>query len=130
MQELADSAFAQFKEVVTAGRSSKLNGNIEDIANGKVYTAKNAKDLGLIDDVGYLEDAQKYAASQAGLSNPTVIRYQDPPSLMQILMASKSNVPGALAAAQGQAPGVSVTIDQNLIHEFTTPRPLYLWRGQ
>jgi len=130
MQELADSAFAQFKEVVTTGRSSKLNGNIEDIANGKVYTAKNAKDLGLIDDVGYLEDAQKYAASQAGLGNPTVVRYQDPPSLMQILMASKSNVPGALAAAQGQAPAVSITVDQNLLHEFTTPQPLYLWRGQ
>jgi protease-4 len=130
MQELADSAFAQFKEVVTTGRSSKLNGNIEDIANGKVYTAKNAKDLGLIDDVGYLDDAQKYAASQAGLASPTVVRYQDPPSLMQILLASKSNVPGALASQGGGAPGVNVTIDPSLIHELTTPRPLYLWRGQ
>jgi protease IV len=130
MQDLADSAFTQFKEVVTTGRGSKLNGNIEDIANGKVYTAKNAKDLGLIDDVGYLEDAQKYAASQAGLTSPTVVRYQDPPSLMQILMASKSNVPGALAAQGGGVPGVNINIDPNLIHELTTPRPLYLWRGQ
>src|SRR3712207_6602256 len=39
MQELADSAFKQFKDVVTAGRSSKLKANLEDIANGKVFTA-------------------------------------------------------------------------------------------
>lgn len=127
MQELADSAFAQFKEVVQTGRSSKLTANIEDVTNGKVFTARNAKELGLIDDVGYLEDAQKYAASQAGLSNPTVVRYQDPPSLMQLLMA-RSSV--AAAVARGDAPAVSITVDQNLLHELSTPRPLYLWRGQ
>lgn len=127
MQELADSAFSQFKDVVQQGRSSKLKANLEDVANGKVFTAKSAKDLGLIDDVGYLEDAQKYAASQAGLSNPTVIRYQDPPSLMQLLMA-RSNVAGAVA--RGGSPSVSITLDQNLLHELSTPRPLYLWRGQ
>jgi protease-4 len=130
MQELADSAFTQFKDVVKAGRSSKLAGNLQDIANGKVYTAKRAKDLGLIDAVGYLEDAQAYAATTAGLSNPTVVRYQDPPSLMQILMSSKSNVGGALSGGGGESPGVSITVDRNLLHELNTPRPLYLWRGQ
>ena len=129
MQELADSAFAQFKDVVEKGRSSKLKANLEDVTNGKVFTAKSAKELGLIDDVGYLEDAQKYAASQAGVGNPTVVRYQDPPSLMQLLMA-RSNVAGAVAAARGDMPGVSITVDQNLLHELSTPRPLYLWRGQ
>jgi protease-4 len=130
MQELADSAFTQFKDVVKAGRSSKLAGNLQDIANGKVYTAKRAKDLGLIDAVGYLEDAQAYAATTAGLSNPTVVRYQDPPSLMQILMSSKSNVGGALSGGGGESPAVSITVDRNLLHELNTPRPLYLWRGQ
>lgn len=128
MQDLADSAFTTFKEVVQAGRSSRLNGNLEDIANGKVYTAKSAKELGLIDDVGYLEDAQNYAAKQLNLTNPTIVRYQDPPSLMQLLMASKSNVLGV--AGRIDAAGVNVTIDQNLLHELATPRPLYLWRGQ
>lgn len=128
MQELADSAFTTFKEVVVAGRSSRLIGNLEDIANGKVYTAKSAKELGLIDDVGYLEDAQNYAAKN--LVNPTIVRYQDPPSLMQLLMASKSDVAGTMAGGKIDASGVSITIDRNLLHELSTPRPLYLWRGQ
>jgi protease-4 len=125
MQELADSAFTQFKNVVTAGRNSRLKANMEDVANGKVYTANNALNMGLIDQVGYLEDAHTYAASAAGLSSPTVIRYHDPPSLLQILMAS-SNVGGATARGEG----VSVTVDQKLLQDLTTPRPLYLWRGQ
>lgn len=128
MQELADSAFKQFKNVVTQGRSSKLKGNMEDIANGKVFTADSAEKLGLIDKIGYLEDAQAHATTAAGLNCPTVVRYQDPPTLMQLLMASKSNVAGALAG--GDAPGVNITIDPKLLHEMNTPRPLYLWRGQ
>ena len=127
MQELADSAFVQFKDVVSKGRNSRLKGNLEDVANGKVYSATNAKDLGLIDQVGYLEDAQAFAQSTAGLTNPTVIRYQDPPSLMDVLLASRSNVGSVLS---GEGAGVTIKIDQNLIHELGTPRPLYLWRGQ
>jgi protease-4 len=125
MQELADSAFSQFKSVVTAGRSSKLKANLEDIANGKVFTANTALNMGLIDQVGYLEDAQAHAATAAGLSGPTVVRYHDPPSLLQLLMAS-SNIGGTTAKGEG----VSITVDQKLLHELSTPRPLYLWRGQ
>ena len=130
MQELADSAFTQFKKVVSQGRSSKLKGNIEDIANGKVYTANDALNLGLIDQIGYLDDAQTVAQTSAGLTNPTVVRYHDPPSLMDLFMSSRSNVTGVTL---GQGPGggaVNITVDANLLRELSTPRPLYLWRGQ
>ena len=83
----------------------------------------------MIDAVGYLDDAQNYAISTAGLTNPTVVRYQDPPSLMDILLSSKSNLAGALSSG-GDSPAVNITVDQKLIHELSTPRPLYLWRGQ
>ena len=127
MQDLADSAFAQFKSVVSAGRSSKLKANLEDVTNGKVFTANTALNMGLVDQVGYLEDAQAHAASTVGLSNPTVVRYQNPPSLMDLLMAARSNIGPGIAAGGG---GMAITIDQKLLHELSTPRPLYLWRGQ
>ena len=125
MQELADSAFSQFKSVVSAGRSSRLKANLEDIASGKVFTANTALNMGLIDQVGYLDDAQTYATTTAGLSSPTVVRYHDPPTLMQMLLASSK-----VGAATANGEGVSVTVDQKLLHELSTPRPLYLWRGQ
>ena len=135
MQQLADSAFVQFKNVVTQGRSSKLKGSIEEIANGKVFTADTALMLGLIDQVGYLTDAQAVAQSKAGLSDPTVVQYQEPQSLMNLLMASnRTGLAGAFLAGKGGgngAPGgVNVTVDANLLHELSTPRPMYLWRGQ
>jgi protease-4 len=135
MQQLADSAFVQFKKVVTQGRNSKLKGDIEEIANGKVYTAEGALGLGLIDQIGYLSDAQAVAQAQAGLGNPTVVQYQEPPSLMNLLMSSnRTGVAGALlsgrAGGNGGPGGVNVTIDANLLHELSTPRPMYLWRGQ
>jgi protease-4 len=130
MQGLADSAFAQFKTVVTNGRSSKLKAKLEDVANGKVFTAADALTLGLIDQVGYLEDAQAYATKTAGLTGPTIVRYQDPPTFMQLLMSSRSALPALAAGGDGRSPAVNVTIDQRLLHEMSTPRPLYLWRGQ
>lgn len=132
MQELADAAFVQFKKVVSQGRSSKLKGNVESVANGKVFTAADALGLGLIDEIGYLQDAYKAAQSQAGLGNPTIVQYQNPPTLMQVLMSSRNtSVPGGiLSGGNGTARSVNITLDANLLHELSTPRPMYLWRGQ
>ena len=136
MQQLADSAFVQFKKVVSAGRTSKLKGSMEEIANGKVYTANEALNLGLIDQIGYLQDAQAAAQAQAGLSNPTIVQYQDPPTLMQILLSSsnRTGTPGTTfgigVGGNGSPAAVNITLDANLLRELNTPRPMYLWRGQ
>ncbi|MEO6436628.1 MAG: signal peptide peptidase SppA, partial [Tepidisphaeraceae bacterium] len=133
LQDIADKAFAQFKGVVDTGRKGKLKKPLAEIANGKIYVAEDAKALGLIDDVGYLHDAYDYAATQAGLSKPTVVKYQDPPTLFDTLMSSQSNVSGAPpgpAAVPGTVQINGVNINAADLHEFTTPRLMYLWRGQ
>ena len=127
LQSLTDELFAQFKDVVSNSRGTKLKSPIDQIANGKVYTAQSALNLGLIDQIGYAEDAYAHAATAASLSNPLVTRYQNPPTLMDMLMSGKSNVGGGSASAAG---GVSIHVDAKLLDELTTPRPLYLWRGQ
>lgn len=130
-QQLIDHAFGQFKTVVTTGRQGKLKANLEDVANGKVFVAAQAKEMGLIDDIGYLEDAWKYAAGKAGLSNPTVVRYHNPPTLLQQLMSARSGIgsPGVSAQPAGGVT-VNVNLDPKLLDALSTPRPLYLWRGQ
>lgn len=125
-QDIIDQAFAQFKDVVRKGRTGKGTFNpkqLDGIANGKIYMAAEALKLGLIDQVGYAEDAYAHAASAAGLTNQHVVRYQDPPSLLDVMM-SKTNVGGAKA----QASAVNVNVDLKQIQEMTTPRMLYLWR--
>ena len=128
LQGIADKAFAQFKGVVSKGRTGRLKKPLVEIANGKIFMADDAKALGLVDDVGYLHDAYKHAATKAGLSNPTVVRYQDPPTLMDMLMSGKSNVSGAGASGSVTINGINVNASD--VYEMTTPRLMYLWRGR
>jgi protease-4 len=129
---LIDQAFQQFKDVIVAGRKSATNplkGNINQIANGKVYTAKEAVQFGLIDEgAAYPEDVYKKAASLAGLSNPSVIRYEAQESLAEMLTSQ------SLLSPRGQGGntvnGVNVNLDPELVRELLTPRLMYLWRGQ
>ena len=48
-------------------RGKKLAKPIDDLAGGRVYTGKQALELGLVDKLGGLDDAIKFAAAQAGL---------------------------------------------------------------
>lgn len=122
-QDLIDDAFTQFKAVVRDGRKGKLKKPLDEIANGKVYMAGEALKLGLIDQVGYLEDATTYAASAAGLSNPSIVKYQESPTLSQLLLGSESK-------SHTSSPGVTLQISPEMVDRFTTPRLLYLWRGE
>jgi protease-4 len=129
IQNLIDQTFTQFKTVVTTGRGTNLKGTIDSIANCKVYTASDAAKLGLIDKIGYMSDAITKAAKMAGLSKEHVVRYEQPPSLFDVLGA-KSNVAAPGANGGVAINGVNVTLDPKVIQEFTTPRMMYLWRGE
>jgi protease-4 len=131
IQDIADKAFAQFKDVVAKGRQSRLTKPLADIANGKIYMAADALALGLVDKVGYINDAYDHAATQAKLSNRTIVKYHDPPSFMDALLSGKANTAGAGSAAAGQTIQINgVNINAGDLHELMTPRLMYLWRGE
>lgn len=123
MQSLIDQAFEQFKSVIRAGRGAKLNQPLDQIANGMVYMGDTALKLGLIDEVGYTEAAYAHAAKSAGLGNMSVVRFEQTPTFFQMLTAHSP-----LTAPQSR--DVSLRIDKNLLDELSSPRLLYLWRGQ
>lgn len=79
MQEVTDSFYRGFVEVVAQGR--KLNpAQSRQAADGRIFTASQALDLGLVDRVGYLDDAIKLAQERAGLEEARVVRYNRPGS--------------------------------------------------
>jgi len=122
-QSLIDQAFVQFTGIVKSGRKSKLKGPESDIFNGKVFTAAEAQKNGLVDEIGYLEQACNWAATQVGIGNPTIVRYHRRPSFLEKMMAQSDVRPQASG-------GVNVTLDARMIDELTTPRLQYLWKGQ
>lgn len=115
-----DQAFDRFKQVVRTGRSGRLTSAEDDVFNGKVFTAAEAMKLGLVDAVGYPQDAYALAASLSGAANGTVVRYQEPgPGLLGMIVG------GASAAGRDQhstAKGV-----ENL-SDMVRPETLDAWR--
>jgi protease-4 len=139
-QGLIDDAYGNFKTAVKTGRSGKLVGKIEDIANGKVYTAAEALNLGLVDQLGYATDAYDKAASMANLSNKHVVKYNKPQGFFETLLGGESNanVPprgaggggGTIMTTTTTINGINVNVDANLLDDLNRPRLMYLWRGQ
>jgi protease-4 len=131
LQNLVDQIFAQFKSVVEIGRKGRLKDQQGDIFSGKAFIAQDAKDRGLIDQVDYPEKAYDYAASTAGVSNKTVVRYTPaPPLWMQVFMGAHSNTGGSTAQGPGTAVTVNgINVDVVSIARLITARPLLLWRS-
>ncbi|MCH8204389.1 MAG: signal peptide peptidase SppA [Candidatus Hydrogenedentes bacterium] len=84
MQETYDV----FTTHVTEGRGGRLSKPIEEIAGGRVYTGKQALDLGLVDEIGSLMDAIKLAADRAGIEDYAVRVLPEPVPFIQQLMES------------------------------------------
>ena len=74
LQEMVDETYDQFLDVVSQGRNIDKN-DLRPIADGRVYTARQAKENGLIDEIGMLDDAINEVANMSGLSNPSVVEF-------------------------------------------------------
>jgi protease-4 len=57
LQDMVDDMYARFLEVVAAGRPNIPQEKLRMLADGRIYTAKQAKEAGLIDEIGNVDDA-------------------------------------------------------------------------
>jgi protease-4 len=115
-QDMVDNAFVQFQHVVEEGRP-KLKGKLREIivdkemtgkgedegkpetfhyvrrrADGGIFTADDALKYGLVDKIGYLDDAIKEAKLAAGLGEECkAVTYERPFSLQEMLSGVSSS---------------------------------------
>ena len=115
-KKLVDESFARFKYVVMEGRPyfKKNPTKLDELATGRVYTAEDAKNKRLIDEIGFLEDAVNKAIELAQLDKEKVkvVRYKPEQSLSSLLMGSESR------SAAGS--------ELKALLDMTTPRAYYL----
>jgi len=68
--------YEQFVDAVVEGRNLPRN-EVLQIADGRIFSGRQAKNLGLVDEMGTLQDAIKEAAKLAGIEGkPEVIRFR------------------------------------------------------
>ena len=124
VRELLNDQYDLFRSVVQAGRGSQIaaaGASIDEAASGAVFLGPRAKQLGLVDHIGFLGDAVAGAASLAGLADPNVVRYDRPPTLAETL---------GLAVESPRFDAASMkSLAVELMHEATAPRSLYLYAG-
>ena len=113
LQELVDDMFRRFKEIVKAGRPKLDDDAVDSVATGQVFTARQALEAGLVDRIGFLEEAIDRAVELAGLSPETAraVKYSKPKGLLDEVLG------GASATSR---------VDLAAIAELTTPRGWYL----
>jgi len=75
MQGIVDELLGRFIGVVKLNRKNLSLQNIKSLADGRIFTANMAKKVGLIDDVGYFDDALKYLEKLTGVTSYSVYRY-------------------------------------------------------
>lgn len=116
LQGLVDDSFARFKEIIKSGRPKFRNNpaELDKLATGQVFTAKQALDSGLADREGFLADALNRAAEMANtkVDNIRVVKYQRVMGLSDVLM-------GPSAAANQQT-------DLAKLLDLATPQAYYM----
>jgi protease IV len=119
LQELVDISFADFKEIIRNGRPEfKENPEqLDRLATGQIYSASQALENGLIDKIGFIEDAIARAAELADyeLDDLRCVEYQEQLGPIDALLG---------VSAAGNQP---VTWDLGSLLNLTAPRAYYLY---
>ena len=75
LQSMLNDTFLQFIDAVSEGRKMPVS-EVRKLADGRVFTGRQAKKLKLIDEVGGLQEAKAGAAREAGIKGePKVVEY-------------------------------------------------------
>jgi len=108
--------YEQFVEVVAANRPLSIT-EVRELADGRIYSGRQAEELGLIDDLSTLDEAISLAGVMAGLgADPKIVRPKEPTvGLLDLL----------LGIAGLEVQGLARSL---LPVRSEVPRLLYEWR--
>lgn len=91
MQASVEKIYGRFTEIVSEGRDLPVS-RVDEIAQGRVWTGAEALGIGLVDEIGTLEDAINYAAlSISGVTSANqvmVMEYPKPLSTLDTILES------------------------------------------
>jgi len=120
LQGIITQFYEQFLEVVADGRKELKQQKLQELADGRVFTAKEALEQGLIDKVGYPADAIAWAKEMAGITRARVVIYHRPVSYKPNIYGSESS------AVSGMGSFINVEMPDWLT--MSGVQFLYLWQ--
>jgi len=74
LQSMVDNAYAGFVDVITEGRPLSED-QVRKVADGRVYDGRQAKEINLIDELGYFDDTVEAMKKDLKIEDAQVIQY-------------------------------------------------------
>jgi len=118
LRNIVDEMYTRFLNIIAVGRNMKIE-DVRKLADGRIYTGKQALDNGLVDQLGYIDDAITLAKDMTGLKEAKIIKYKRMFNLAEIFTGSMDNLFG------------NRTINFSICASTDNDSPgfMYLWTG-
>ena len=128
-QQMIDELYAKFVEAVAQGRPQLDVEQVRELADGRIYTAPQALEAKLVDEIGYFEDILAAANKLTDSESLRVVIYRRGEIYNDNVYISKALAPvGETESPQG---GVERAWEELLRtwKNSATPGFYYLWKG-
>ncbi len=109
LQTVVDEMHQRFESLL-ADRRQLHFAHASKLADGRIFSAQKALDLGLIDQIGYWEDAMSLTAESLDVDSVKVFRYEEPFSFSDFLRGAGNVKP------------------ETVLRRLTRPRIMYRWQ--
>lgn len=121
LQGVVNGLYDRFLEVVVSGRPKLKESRIRELADGRIYTANQALSNGLVDGIGYFQEAVKKTTELPNYrgtdSNPRIVTYTSQPSEFTNIYES--------SVLKGFGPDLKLL--NRLLDSSSSAKFLYLW---
>jgi protease-4 len=115
---IINEALDEFVQVIDEGRATLSETDIRRVATGQIFTAKQALQLKLIDEIGDRDAAVEKLKEQLHLTEARVVRYEHPASVVETLLGVETPI---------RAPSLDPL---SRLLEASVPRAMYLFGWQ
>lgn len=109
LQDVVDAMHERFKQLIVQSRNLPPE-TVAELADGRIFTAAHAVELGLVDDIGYWDDAVRRLKDMLETEDIIIYRYEQAFSLRQFLRGTSYLRPAAW------------------LENLQSPRLMYQWR--
>lgn len=126
-QRMVDWIYSEFITKVAEGRAMKRE-RVEEIAQGRVWSGTEATKLGLVDELGGLDEAVAFAAKKAGLGgNYRLVEYPRKKELLETIQEFIEKVVPENTRASGIAVKIAERLESEVkvLRSFNDPQGVY-----
>mgnify|MGYP005609613479 FL=1 len=117
LQSMIDNSYNKFVRIIAEGRGMSEE-EVRKLADGRIYDGVQAKEVGLIDDFGYLDDVTDAMKNDLQMKNASVVRYTDSISLSSLFSASTQKLLGD---------HIDLSSILNVVSQPNSPKLMYLY---